>query len=196
MRNLRISDPEKRIAKFSILVLVLIQIHSEIPTDLGHKFERLRELDLSENKLVGGLAIEAVCHLPNLIQLFLQHNKISFLPQKIGKLKSLKVLKLNDNLLERLPNEIGELTALIELQLQENHLKQLPPSMGRLKKLRSLYLEFNSLQEIPTNMVNMTGLHLLFLHNNKLEQIPDVLKEPNFLKQLLRVSLDENPLPK
>jgi Leucine-rich repeat (LRR) protein len=91
--------------------------------------------------------------------------------------------------------------------VQENELTSLPPEIGALTALRKLYLEYNKLTDLPAEIAHLKGLAVLILHHNQLKEgphskflehevshgaVPVALLS---LKQLLRLSLEDNPLP-
>lgn len=67
--------------------------------------------------------------LVNLRQLRLETNKITTLPETIGRLSALKELKLRGNRLRTVPADLGQLGALKTLDLAENLLESLPATV-------------------------------------------------------------------
>nr|POE78763.1 glucose-repressible alcohol dehydrogenase transcriptional effector [Quercus suber] len=83
---------------------------------------------------------------PDLRKIYLNHNKLQWLPTQIGQMRSLTVLDLSFNDLRHLPPEIGMLTNLRKLLLFDNHLVDLPTEMGSLYQLDMLGIEGNPLR--------------------------------------------------
>ena len=76
-------------------------------------------------------------------------NQLSYLPDSICQLPSLKVLVLNNNRLVSLPEEVGKMQSLTELDASCNEITHLPVQIGDMTTLRSLNLRRNHLQEVP-----------------------------------------------
>lgn len=104
-----------------------------IPTSiLSSSLKRLESLDLSGNQLA---TVEDVWVLPNLVELRLDNNLISSLPEAVGTMKKLKVLSLENNHIsvtstvfnertnpQPLPKSLFEDTPLIDLNLHGNRM--------------------------------------------------------------------------
>jgi len=88
------------------------------------------------------------------------------LPENIGELKNLKILRLSVCALKKLPESFCELRELQVLQLEHNKLKKLPENIGKLMKLRNLDLEANDLTSLPEEIVNLTNLSFINLSRN------------------------------
>lgn len=124
-----------------------------------------------------------------LTKLYLNHNKITFIPPTIGKLRNLSVLDLSQNELSELPAEIGMLVNLREFFLFDNHLESLPYEMGTLYQLQILGVEGNPLDdEIRSIIVEQgTGALIKFMRENA--QPPDPPNERDW------VEVDDSPIP-
>ncbi|KAK6397301.1 hypothetical protein LTR65_006275 [Meristemomyces frigidus] len=85
-------------------------------------------------------------HYPHLRKIYLNHNKLTWLPQQIGTMRMLTILDLSFNDLQDLPPEIGMLTNLKRLLLYENHLDDLPYEIGSLYQLEMLGIEGNPMR--------------------------------------------------
>jgi len=80
-------------------------------------------------------------------KLYLNYNKLTFLPPAIGKLKQLSHLDLSNNQLTELPVEIGMLVKLRNLLFFDNQITNLPNELGSLYQLETLGIEGNPLKE-------------------------------------------------
>lgn len=103
-------------------------------------------------------------------ELYLQGNKISFLPAELFRcLRRVRIARLEYNCLSRLPPEIGEWKAVETLQLHNNKIRWLPPQMGDLPLLRHLTLHSNELIRLPEELFQL-HLTLLTLQDNPLSE--------------------------
>jgi leucine-rich repeat protein SHOC2 len=108
-------------------------------------------------------------------ELNLTNNRLTTLPNSIGKLNYLTAIDLAYNQLTSLPKDIGNLTSLLDLNLAYNQLTSLPKSIGNLSSLTILYLTGNQLVNLPVNIVNLANLTELHLKNNQLTSLPTLL---------------------
>lgn len=76
--------------------------------------------------------------------------------------------------LVRLPNSIGRLTALTVLRCGDNKLTSLPESIGRLPALRELFCSYNQLTSLPASLKWCTSLKLVYCAINHLTTIPEL----------------------
>ena len=104
---------------------------------------RVTVLDLSENRLVGGVPPE-LGNLTGLQELYLWNNELSGeIPSELGNLTNLQGLYLSQNQLSgEIPSELGNLASLQELlALWGNQLSgEIPSELGSLTNLQVLYL--------------------------------------------------------
>ena len=143
---------------------------------------------LTVNQNVG---LEDLFTFPSLTKLTLNHIRCTSLPDSIGALTGLTVLKLFNNALETLPDSIGALTGLTELNLNENALTALPDSIGKLTNLTKLRLFNNELTALPESIGALTALTLIQLRQNKLATLPETF---GALIGLTKLVLWRNPL--
>lgn len=90
-------------------------------------------------------------------KLYLNQNKLQWIPPSIGSLRSLTFLDLSQNNLTELPPEIGMLTDLKTLLLVDNHLETLPSELGYLYQLETLAIEGNPLSDDIKSIVAESG---------------------------------------
>ncbi|GLD51859.1 E3 ubiquitin-protein ligase LRSAM1 isoform X1, partial [Lates japonicus] len=79
----------------------------------------------------------------------LHENKLTSLPEDIGKLALLQILNVEKNRLKALPDSIGDLRLLQTLSLKGNYLSELPSSVGSLHSLRTLDVSDNNIVQLP-----------------------------------------------
>jgi Leucine-rich repeat (LRR) protein len=116
--------------------------------DSFSRFEKLKEINFSENKL-------------------------SFLPFSFANLSSLLVLNLSGNQFVKLPDFIGNLKKLTNLYVNHNQLTLLPVSLGNLKYLYSLSAHHNLITDVYMTFANLSGLKYLNLSFNLLKTFPN-----------------------
>ena len=122
--------------------------------------------------------------LPNLEMLVLENNRLTRLPETIGRLQSLHGLGLTNNQLTELPSQIGALTNLMVLQVNKNRLTELPKEIGELANLLLLEAGNNKISRLPEEIVRLTNLEELGLTNNQLIELPETIGQLTSLKSL------------
>lgn len=120
----------------------------------------------------------SICKVLHKKVLILHKNELrSLLPKgcDISTLATLKVLDLHENKLTSLPETIGKLTSLQILNVEKNHLKALPESIGELRFLQTLNLKGNCLSELPSSVGSLSSLRTLDVSDNNIVQLPKAL---------------------
>ena len=144
----------------------------------------LRTLNLSKNALSID-ALETITKIVTLVELYLAHNNIEGpLPSEIAELVNMQVFDLEGNKISSVPDTIGRLHHLRILLLGENELEDLPWKAFRsFTALYDLDLHSNKLsgELLPTDLdgVTLTALSNLDLHSNSLTSLPSNLHLPS-----------------
>uniref|UniRef100_UPI0037E7E081 E3 ubiquitin-protein ligase LRSAM1 isoform X2 n=1 Tax=Semicossyphus pulcher TaxID=241346 RepID=UPI0037E7E081 len=124
-------------------------------------------------------------------KVFILHNNElrSIVPKgcDITNLFTLKVLDLHDNKLSSLPEDIGKLASLQILNVEKNRLKTLPDSIADLRLLQTLNLKGNCLSELPASVGSLSSLRTLDLSDNNVSQLP---KAVAYIRTLESFTLD------
>lgn len=119
----------------------------EIPEDVFHLSEHLRNLDISKNK-------------------------IAHIPEDISRLKNLKQFNLSTNSIQVIPPSLANLKKLEMLNISFNSISCLPDSFSTLRNLKQIYLSNNKFKEFPTQLLGLNSLEVVDLSNNKLTEVP------------------------
>jgi len=178
------------IKKFSTLGILDLQDNAllELPRCIG-EFEKLENLNVSYNQL-SKLDFEFNSS-NNILSLFLQHNKISFVAPKFFEYLE-KCLKLNIsyNLLETFSFSMQGLTNLRNLDLSHNKILTVPDEIKYLKNLSTLDLSNNSITSLPASLNELTKIEQLYVRNNRLISFPNM----SSCKMLKELALGNNSL--
>ncbi|KAM9322532.1 E3 ubiquitin-protein ligase LRSAM1 [Pholidichthys leucotaenia] len=132
----------------------------------------------------------SICKVLQKKVLILCNNELRHLLPKgcdTNSLTTLKVLDLHENKLTSLPEGIGKLTSLQILNVEKNRLKALPQSIGDLRLLQTLNLKGNCLSEIPSSIGSLSSLRTLDLSDNNIVQLPKALA---YIRTLESFALD------
>ncbi|XP_031372268.1 disease resistance protein TAO1 isoform X2 [Punica granatum] len=115
---------------------------------------------------------------------------IAKLPQTIGTLVKLKVLKLNSCIrLKKLPDSLGNLRSLTELDVSYTGITKLPDTIWNLKKLRVIKIRMKKIKELPSFIGMLKRLKILVLNGcERLEKLPDSLGN---LRSLVELDISE-----
>ncbi|XP_067211175.1 leucine-rich repeat protein lrrA-like isoform X3 [Linepithema humile] len=137
----------------------------------------LKKLNLSFNYLTE-FPLQ-ITYLKNLRSLYINNNRIKFLPKELGTLPHLTHLNLSCNHLWKSDHNTWEWLKQIEirnklskLDLSDNLLRELPPQIGKLSALTCLSLARNLLECVPHSLPNLKNLKFLDLSNNDLLYLP------------------------
>ncbi|XP_058211407.1 receptor-like protein 7 [Rhododendron vialii] len=199
----------------TILYLRSCLLYGEFPMGI-FRLPNLQILDVSDNENLFGYLPEFSPGSPLEGLLIGQTNFSGLLPNSIGNLDSLNVLKLGEsNFYGMLPSSLGNLAQLTYLDVSGNNFwGQVPSSIAnlskltvlglgggtfdarplrKLSKLTRLVLENTKLSDVlPQSIANLTQLSLLVLTNNELfGEIPSWLSN---LTRLSYLMLSENQL--
>ena len=133
--------------------------------------------------------------LKKLETLTIKGGKMEALPDSIGELSALKMLRIEDCLaLMKLPETIGNLKSLATLEITGNKsLKTLPQGIFNLNNLQTLNLYNNNLKTLPDEMGGVPLLEILILSNNALIHLPYSIYK---LNNMIEFSVENNPLEK
>ncbi|XP_049356807.1 receptor-like protein EIX2 [Solanum verrucosum] len=151
------------------LIMSDANISDMIPNWLSNITLFMTTLDLSVNKLVGGISVLCDAQLLNSIDL--SKNLLSgLIPSCLSNLEELSSLNLADNSLEgEIPSSLGDLT-LRFLHLQKNNLQgKIPLSFQNLTWLERLDLGENKLKDVFPTWIGekLQSLELLRLNSNQ-----------------------------
>lgn len=138
---------------------------------------RWNELDLGGQGMKA-MAPQVFLYYPFLTSLYLNNNRLEFLPPTIGMLRQLVHLDVSQNNLTALPSEIGMLVKLKSLWAFDNNLQELPEEIGYLHQLELLGIEGNPLDEDLKSMINEDGVKPVVEYYQTQIQVPPVEDRP------------------
>uniref|UniRef100_A0A673YS64 Erbb2 interacting protein n=1 Tax=Salmo trutta TaxID=8032 RepID=A0A673YS64_SALTR len=157
-----------------------------------HKLTQLERLDLGSNEFTE--VPEVLEQLTGIKELWMDGNRLTFLPGRLGTLKQLSYLDVSKNNLEMVDEQICGCESLQDLLLSNNALTQLPGSIGSLKKLTALKVDENQLMYLPDSVGGLAALDELDCSFNEIEALPSSIgqcvsirtfaADHNFLTQL------------
>ncbi|MET8054833.1 hypothetical protein ABZU75_45415 [Streptosporangium sp. NPDC005286] len=124
-------------------------------------------------------------------ELDLSGTRLEAIPESVGSLTGLKVLRMRGCELTEVPDWVRNLTALTMLVLESNRLTAVPEWLGDLTDLTSLYLSDNGLSDLPESLGRLTELRELAVNDNRLTMLPESLSG---LTRLARLELRDNEL--
>uniref|UniRef100_A0A673YS44 Erbb2 interacting protein n=1 Tax=Salmo trutta TaxID=8032 RepID=A0A673YS44_SALTR len=137
---------------------------------------------------------EVLEQLTGIKELWMDGNRLTFLPGRLGTLKQLSYLDVSKNNLEMVDEQICGCESLQDLLLSNNALTQLPGSIGSLKKLTALKVDENQLMYLPDSVGGLAALDELDCSFNEIEALPSSIgqcvsirtfaADHNFLTQL------------
>lgn len=150
-----------------------------IPSSFAY-LTSLRVLQLRRNKIQR--IEDDVFALPDRVmsvleELDLEYNELTALPESIGNLKRLRVLRASNNRLETISDSISALSeSLVEISLAHNHFEELPSGFSSLALLCKLDLAYNRLTRLDTvDFTRLQHLHSLRCSMNQLSELPPSL---------------------
>jgi len=135
---------------------------SELPDDF-YRFEKLKIAFFSFNDFKILPSVFKECN--NLFMLGFKANKLEIFDEDILPL-SISWLILTDNRLTKLPDSIGKLTKMQKFPLAGNRLTTLPQSMQNLQNLELLRLSANNISSIPQWLKELPKLAWLAFSGN------------------------------
>lgn len=135
---------------------------------------------------------DSVGDLKALSRIIIDSNKISKISNRLSELEYFKDFRLSNNNISNVPSIVWNLKYLNILILSNNQISKLPEELGNLQSLTQLYLQNNLLETLPDGIGNLSSLEHLFLENNPIEYLPKSISNLGKLKHL---SLDGTKLP-
>ena len=146
---------------------------SRLPDDL-HRLTRLRVLFCSDN---------AFTELPASLGQCATLSMIGFKANQIGHVPAaalpplLRWLILTDNRISQLPDELGRRPLLQKLMLAGNRLAQLPESLANCRSLELIRIAANRLPHLPRWLLTLPSLTWLAYAGNPVEMAADLASE-------------------
>ena len=131
-------------------------------------------LDASNNMLSS--LPSGIEHAASLGYLFISNNSLTSIPSEIGN-TPLRYLALDGNNVRVIPENMGNMVALDVLRLNNNKdISKIPPQLGKLERLTLLDLRNNSLTTLPSELGDLQSLKYLFLEGNPLCNVSEWIR--------------------
>lgn len=121
----------------------------------------------------------------------LSGNRLSELPDDLGRLRRLRIIFCSDNDFTHLPECLGDCPALEMVGFKANRI-DVVPAQALPARLRWLILTDNRLTQLPVALGERAALQKLMLAGNRLQALPDSLADARRL-ELLRLSANALP---
>jgi Leucine-rich repeat (LRR) protein len=158
-----------------------------------------REVSLADRKnLQIFLNDDALSQLPNelfemqnVIFLYLNHNRFDAIPPNIARMRGLQGMYFTGNRIARIPPEVFTMTWLRKLQVSRNRLSELPEAIGNLTNLIHLNLSENAIPGLPDSVARLTKLRVCDFSDNRIARLPEGFGQVRILYQL---RVRNNPL--
>lgn len=131
----------------------------------------------------------------HIISLSLEEFYLESLPESIGNLQWLKILRLRNNDLMELPRSFQNLTALEVLDLSHNHFYTIPQEVISLPNLKQLKLFHAVIEKLPENIDEMKKLEKLNLNLTCVETLPKTLVKMESLKSISLINTNIRQFP-
>ncbi|XP_034106062.1 LOW QUALITY PROTEIN: insulin-like growth factor-binding protein complex acid labile subunit [Drosophila albomicans] len=155
----------------------------EIPKHVLNHMPKLQTLDIGRCNIraVQQDDLKGIQMVTNLI---LPSNNITRLDRGAFPL-SLIILHLGRNQIDSLNGSLHDLAMLQSLFINANNISDLDDELPDGSKLRLLMAHNNRLERLPANMVGMDDLETIHLHFNRLRSFDRVLRNAQYLNELL-----------
>lgn len=129
--------------------------------------------------------------LENVTFLYFNTNRIAAIPAGVARMKSLQGMYFTENALTEIPAFVFMMKRLRKFQISRNRVKDIPADLGNLTNLIHLNLAENEIASLPDTMANLTQLRVCDLSGNRLTKLPEVFGRVQILYQL---RVRDNPL--
>ncbi|WOH16551.1 hypothetical protein DCAR_0936107 [Daucus carota subsp. sativus] len=156
----------------------------KLPENLGN-IESLESLNLRSAGLKN--LPQSIHLLGNLVELYADFSELITLPDNICKLRSLKLLDVTAcKNLKALPQDLGDITSLRVLRMEKTGVSELPGSIGNLSNLVELRLDGNrNLETLPDTICSLRSLEILSLGGcEQLKELPGQMWKITSLREL------------
>jgi hypothetical protein len=119
----------------------------------------------------------------------LSNNKLSMLPDDLGRLKKLRILFLSENEFKEIPEVLAQCPELTMIGFKSNQISHFPENSLPLK-IQWLILTDNKIEKLPNSIGNLTKLQKCMLAGNRLQSLPNTMAACKNL-ELLRISANQ-----
>ncbi|MEO6741708.1 MAG: leucine-rich repeat-containing protein kinase family protein [Chthoniobacteraceae bacterium] len=142
---------------------------TSFPREIFDLADTLEVLNVTNNRL--SELPQDLGRLRRLRILFCSANEFTELPAVLGECENLRMIGFKSNRIEAVP-ESAFPPSLRWLILTDNRIRRLPVSIGRCGALQKLMLAGNHLEDLPDEMAACTNLELVRLAANRFQSLP------------------------
>lgn len=153
-----------------------------------------KEIEIIGDQFTDLDAAILIANFSDLKKLTICQTSFESIPEELGSLKKLKVLKFENNLdMKQFPRIILNMENLVILKYNNCNLKHLPGNFGvdNLQRLEEFELTHSELSYLPIFLEDLVSLKKLTLNNNKIKNYYDSFRG---FKKLVYLDLSSNPL--
>ncbi|GAY35061.1 hypothetical protein CUMW_277990 [Citrus unshiu] len=166
----------------------IFKLNSLESIDISNCSNLKRFLEIPSCNIDGGTGIEQLASCNLVLE---KRSSLESLPSSLCMFKSLTSLEIVDcQNFKRLPDELGNLEALEVLKVNGTAIREVPESLGRLSSLKRLVLSNYNLERLPESLNQLSSLKYLRLFENSLEGIPEYLRSLPSKLTSLNLSVD------
>jgi Leucine-rich repeat (LRR) protein len=144
---------------------------------------------LNDNRL--SVVPEEITALQNVTFLYFNNNRIRVIPPYIAQMKGLLGMYFSENRIDAIPAEVFSMSQLKKLQVSKNDVAVMPAEIGNLTNLMHLNMSHNRIEVLPDSIAKLVRLRVCDFSHNRLKTLPEGFGNVPIMHQL---RVGDNPL--